>query len=732
MKTKGTTIFNAIRRASVIILALFVVLLISSCSPETMQLCRVGISTEDSTRNLTATIIDPLANYKIYYKCLYKGTGKSYCGMTNENEYRLLDSNGILLSQGLWEINVIFKSEYVGNTYSPTDIKSEITGTSGVIFINLNTTIISINVNTDNLNGKGNITVEYSLKNENVPITALLSNNPLSVDIYKYSNSAFQKLDTTIQITKDDNLVCRGSLSDLEPGIYYAVFTVTGTISQKTGTISVDTIGFVVRGGMTTQIEGECTHSYTPASTSFDVIQKPSPGQNHADIKDFAGSDFKNGTYTIIGGDYTFVSSETIKREKVLSNVNVTINLNGKDVANSNPNNNGNPTRQDTRTRFKIDSNATLTLINNSTTGAASSVFGDSAGKQQFKYLQMYQTNVIINGGAFTIGSSDSNGHISLKGCPAKLTPPSGDILHSAIDLSYLGGTVNLLGFKHGVIIEETAKGIGTFDDIPPETTDLDKTPEFNATINMNNSTILCDGSNGENDTPINPAYGIYLDGHNLDGEINISIKGLDPSIKNKKYSIKTQGSNNESGACIFITNFSGSVNITLDKDAIIEAKDGYAIYLSDTCTGNVTINNYGAIIGSSDGIYISKSKAASRKITINNYGTIKGGKKGITIGSNNAIDITKSTNITIINTDTITGSNNEGINIANIGNGTINIDNSKEISGKTYGISVSNSCVNNTIVENSGSIAGKSGALILNNKLIETASNQTYSDKQN
>ena len=135
IKTKGTTIFNAIRRASVIILALFVVLLISSCSPETMQLCRVGISTEDSTRNLTATIIDPLANYKIYYKCLYKGTGKSYCGMTNENEYRLLDSNGILLSQGLWEINVIFKSEYVGNTYSPTDIKSEITGTSGVIFM---------------------------------------------------------------------------------------------------------------------------------------------------------------------------------------------------------------------------------------------------------------------------------------------------------------------------------------------------------------------------------------------------------------------------------------------------------------------------------------------------------------------------------------------------------------------------------------------------------------------
>ena len=214
----------------------------------------------------------------IYYKCLYKGTGKSYCGTTKENEYRLLDSNGILVSQGLWEIKVIFKSEYVGNTYSPTDIKSEITGTSGVIFINLNTTIISINVNTDNLNGKGNITVEYSLNHINVPATSVPN---LSIELYRYNNDSFIKIDSAILVTKDNNLVCRGSLSDLEPGIYYAVFTVTGTISQKTGTISVDSIGFVVRGGMTTQIEGTCTHSYTPASTSFDVIQKPSPGQNY-------------------------------------------------------------------------------------------------------------------------------------------------------------------------------------------------------------------------------------------------------------------------------------------------------------------------------------------------------------------------------------------------------------------------------------------------------------------
>ena len=111
MKTKGTTIFNTIRRASVILLALFVVLLISSCSPETMQLCRVGISTEDSTRDLTATITDPLANYNIYYKSFYKGTGSSYGNMSDTDPYLPLPTSGILLSQGLWEIKVVLANK---------------------------------------------------------------------------------------------------------------------------------------------------------------------------------------------------------------------------------------------------------------------------------------------------------------------------------------------------------------------------------------------------------------------------------------------------------------------------------------------------------------------------------------------------------------------------------------------------------------------------------------------
>ena len=128
--------------------------------------------------------------YNIYYKCLYKGTGKSYCGITNENEYRLLDSNGILLSQGLWEIKVIFKSKNVGTTYSPTDLTTEITGTTGDTYINLNTKKLTVTVDTSNSNIKGSISIEYSLKK--IPATSL-SENPLSLDIYKYDNGSFIK-----------------------------------------------------------------------------------------------------------------------------------------------------------------------------------------------------------------------------------------------------------------------------------------------------------------------------------------------------------------------------------------------------------------------------------------------------------------------------------------------------------------------------------------------------------
>ena len=77
MKMSKSRICKAFNNARVILLALFVVLLFSSCSPETILLCRVGISTEDSSRSISATITDPIQSYTKYYRTIYKGSGNS-------------------------------------------------------------------------------------------------------------------------------------------------------------------------------------------------------------------------------------------------------------------------------------------------------------------------------------------------------------------------------------------------------------------------------------------------------------------------------------------------------------------------------------------------------------------------------------------------------------------------------------------------------------------------------
>ena len=111
MKNLGMSIFKEFRRATAIILTLFIVFLIPSCSPETMQLCRVGISTEYSTRNLTASITDPIQSYTKYYRTIYRGKGKSYGDMSESTIFKKLDGNGILVSQGLWDIEILFSEK---------------------------------------------------------------------------------------------------------------------------------------------------------------------------------------------------------------------------------------------------------------------------------------------------------------------------------------------------------------------------------------------------------------------------------------------------------------------------------------------------------------------------------------------------------------------------------------------------------------------------------------------
>lgn len=578
MKTKGATIFNEIRSASVIILAFFVVLLISSCSPETMQLCRVGISTENSTRNLTATIItDPLANYNIYYKCLYKGSGKSYCGLTNENEYRLLDDKGILVSQGLWEIKVIFKSEYVGNTYSPTDLTTEITGTTGDTYINLNTKKLTVTVDTSNSNIKGSISIEYSLKK--IPATSL-SENPLSLDIYKYDNGSFIKINTSVSLT-NNSYVFTGSL-DIDPGIYFAVFSVTGTVNRNTGIISVDSIGFVVRSSLKTLIKGECEKYYVPVSNSNIVIVKPDSNTSgtgnpnaSTDIKDFQNSQFTNNTIYQIDNSsnsstyYLFPTNDTFVKT-LDNNTNITIDINGINIVNTNS---GNNAEKDGRTYFVLNSSTSLTLLNSKE--GTKTIYGCSDSKIK----SQYQTNFRLNGGTLTVGTYDKQGQLNLKGCSPNLNNiPNGKERHPAIEFTPSGGTVNLIGGnnttsdgKKLIQIEDSVIGIGTDPTISSDST----SGEMNISINVNNTYINAQGADDMN------AYGIYINGFHKSGSITINIenKAIVRSSKTK-----------EAGCGIYIKDFNGSITINVLGDSEVKSEGNYGIHIDNCNVGSINI----------------------------------------------------------------------------------------------------------------------------------------------
>lgn len=131
MKNKGRRIKKGFQRATAILLALIVVVLISSCSSDIPQLCNVSVQLEGSGSRELSAVIDPLSGYTIYYKSIYKGSGASYGKMAESDPYKKLDKKGILVSQGLWEIKVVFSknTQWDGKSLS----------TSGDIFINLNT-----------------------------------------------------------------------------------------------------------------------------------------------------------------------------------------------------------------------------------------------------------------------------------------------------------------------------------------------------------------------------------------------------------------------------------------------------------------------------------------------------------------------------------------------------------------------------------------------------------------
>ena len=639
--------------AVILFSAFFVLQFLTSCSPSSPVLCKVRLGYDDEARSISA-VFDPLDNYTVYYRSIYRGSDikNSYGDMSQNQTFNRLTSNGIILSQGLWEIEAIFKESNVGDTYTPSE--GEPIASSGDIFINLNTK--SINVRFPSGSGYMKIS-SYNL----VDLPSTISITSVTVSVYKYetSSSSFSSSSTVIPITKSNT--GETFYSDkimMNSGAYYAVLKVKGSESGTERILFTDCIGFVVRDGLTTDISGYCNKYNGPSSGGSFIVKDP-PGTggstNIDDIKEFEGKHFSSdGTYVITDGDYSIVPKKTDNYEKVLSNgQDISINMNGNSIFNSDGEN---------KASFTIGSGAELTIINDN---EKNSKKAEVIGFKETPTEADNNPNFSVNGGTLTLGSTDPSveGSIDLKGAPP-ISDSSGT-KHAAIVLTSKGGTVNLLSPGNGsyVNVEETTIGISTaFDE-----TDKNSGTDMNININMVNASIHVQGDSDEYST------GIRLDGkkngtENYKGTINISIKG----VGDHKHSIQTSNSDDSKASieqsCIYIMNYAGAINLSFDENAHLLSKYGYAVALVN-CTGKVTIVNKGTTLGSIT--YSSNRKE----------------------GKGNAIYLENCKDVTIYNSGTLSSDKDQGYSVHSV-NSTVAVD--KTNNGQSVKIYTSNSSLYN------------------------------------
>ena len=607
--------------AVILFSAFFVLPFLTSCSPSSPVLCTVRLGYDDEARSISA-VFDPLDDYTVYYRSIYRGSDikNSYGDMSQNQTFNRLTSNGIILSQGLWKIEAIFKEKNVGDTYTPSE--GEPVASSGDIFINLNTK--SINVRFPSGSGYMKIS-SYNLVN--LPSTILKTSVTVTVSVYKYETSSSSFTSSSTPITLSERDTGKTYYLDrimMKSGAYYAVLEVKGSESGTERILFTDCIGFVVRDGLTTDISGYC-NKYNGSSSGGSFIVKDPPGTggstNIDDIKEFEGDDFSSdGTYVITDGDYSIVPKKTDNYEKVLSNgQDISINMNGNSIFNSDGEN---------KASFTIGSGAELTIINDN---EKNSKKAKVIGYEETPTEADNNPNFSVNGGTLTLGSTDPSveGSIDLKGAPP-ISDSSGT-KHAAIVLTSKGGTVNLLSPGNGsyVNVEETTIGISTaFDE-----TDKNSGTDMNININMVNASIHVQGDSDEYST------GIRLDGakngtENYKGTINISIKG----VGDHKHSIQTSNSDDSKASieqsCIYIMNYAGTINLSFDENAHLLSKYGYAVALVN-CTGKVTIVNKGTALGSITYSGEQKEKKGNaiylencRDVTIYNSGTLSSDKK--------------------------------------------------------------------------------------------------------
>ena len=607
------------RKCALLVAAALLVVAISSCSQErSLVLCNIKLDVEDTSRSFDDVVFDTTlssSSYTLYYSTVYKGSDKSCYGVFSNQEY---DSKvGILLSQGRWEITCAWKDAY-GNTVA--------TGTTNDIWVNLNTSSFKVYLDE---NGKGSAKLNYEVFKAVVAnVTNAVTDVKVDLTLSKWNGSAFDVKNNVnglegTQGTEENSIkIYNQSFEDLDSGKYLLVIQAIDNTPPQTSEsiLFTDVIGFVVKPGHTTVVNGSCEVINGVSGKNEYITWEPNPGNpstengtiinagNNSGQTDLTNSETEiagkviiiiqedtNGTTegSMTLGGYGKDNNETRIVEPA-ANANFGINMNGTDVLLSTyePTDIGDAADNSEKTTIvKLPTSTEMTLYNYVKNGESSTA--NTWGLiPEVGFKRRYNANAKVCGGTLNVVGPNGKPN-SISNIPIVFQGPAWDdnnILESggvnyykkqgAINLSSPGGTVVL----DGNVTVKGCVGISSWDKIKYFSKGFDPslTGVTHSTITMKNgASIEALGDGG--DYP-DTAYGIYLKYTKSN-----SSSTLDIILDNAKITTSNKDKYNPSDEVgIYIDSFKGTMNITLRNGAEISTS-GTAIKLNN-CSGTINI----------------------------------------------------------------------------------------------------------------------------------------------
>lgn len=648
------------RKCALLVAAALLVVAISSCSQEkSLVLCNIKLDVEDASRSFDDVVFNTTLSspsYTLYYSTVYKGSDKSCYGVFSNQEY---DSKvGILLSQGRWEITCAWKDAY-GNTVA--------TGTTNDIWVNLNTSSFKVYLDE---NGKGSAKLNYEVFKAVVAnVTNAVTDVKVELTLSKWNGSAFDVKNNVnglegTQGTEENSIkIYNQSFEDLDSGKYLLVIqTIDNTPQTSESILFTDVIGFVVKPGHTTVINGSC-EVINGVSGKNEYITWEDDPKNPEGNTSTAGNESSGAQIDLTKGPintntiYVIQEDNSGSTDKSMTlggygkgnnetrvvvpedNTNFGINMNGTDVVLSTYSGSYDITNNEKTTIVKLPTSTTMTLFNYVMNGESETA--NTWGLIPEKgFKRRYHANANVCGGTLNVVGPTGKDN-SISNIPIVFQGPScydsNTFKSAAYNTFYKQGTINVSNPGGMIVLDGNVTvaghtGISSWaaEDYVLSTIQNDT----NTDIILKNGARIDSVGDYHTETvgkifPVtvdysDTAYGIKLTGDSTStGSINIVLdNGYITTSNDDKSSVPADDQSILTDeACIYIENFNGNITINLTNNSSLISESGTAIKIVNCAGSSVELKiesgcviNSDIIIGSTT---LQLTKDSDNRLTV-------------------------------------------------------------------------------------------------------------------